>query len=384
MFRTQKFKIGIDARMYRRATGGIGRYIHGLLEALAKIDQYNHYYIFLTDDDLKEYALKAKNFKAVRAPFVHYSIKEQLNFLRLLNSYHLDIVHFTNFNHPIFYRGKFVITIHDMTMTILPAKGKQMSAISSFFYNLVFNNGARKSKKIITDSQNTKNDLKRILKIKDKKISVIHLGIDDNYFPDRDPQKLKELKTKYKITKPYLLFVSQWRPHKGINNLVKSFEILNDRFKITDLELVITGKPNPQFPEIEKRINHSPLRSRIITPGFVEENDMVPLYSNAEAFVFPSIYEGFGLNPLEAIACGAPVATSNKSSIPEFCGKAALYFDPYDPEDIALKTHTLLSNQKLRQDLINRGFENLKRFSWQKMAKETLGIYLQTLEKSSK
>src|SRR4030042_4444597 len=187
------YKIGIDARMYRRSTGGIGRYIHGLLEALAKIDQKNRYYVFLTDDDLKEYKLPAKNFKAVRAPSVHYTIPEQFNFLRLLNSYHLDLVHFTNFNHPIFYRGKFVISIHDMTMTVLPAHGKQMSAFSSFFYHLVFNNGAKKSAKIIADSQNTKNDLKRILKIKDKKISVVHLGIENNYQPDQNRQKLENL-----------------------------------------------------------------------------------------------------------------------------------------------------------------------------------------------
>ncbi|MBU2595872.1 glycosyltransferase family 4 protein, partial [Patescibacteria group bacterium] len=130
--------------------------------------------------------------------------------------------------------------------------------------------------------------------------------------------------------------------------------------------------------------NGSPLRPRIITPGFVDEKDMVPLYSNAQAFVFPSTYEGFGLNPLEAMGCGTPVATSNISSIPEVCGNAALYFDPKDPEDVALKTYTLLTNGKLRQNLIARGFENLKRFSWQKMAKETLDIYSQTLEKSSK
>ncbi|MBU2595422.1 glycosyltransferase family 4 protein, partial [Patescibacteria group bacterium] len=378
----KKFKIGLDARMYRRSTGGIGRYIHGLLEALSKIDRHNHFYVFLTDDDLKEYTLKAKNFTPIRAPYTHYSLKEQLNFLRLINSYHLDLVHFTNFNHPIFYRGKFVITIHDMTMSILPAHGRQMSAISSFFYHLVFNNGVKRSNKIIADSQNTKNDLIKILKVKEKKISVVHLGINDNYKPECDPKKLRELKEKYKIKKPYLLFVSQWRPHKGIKNLVASFEIMDRRFKMRDLNLVITGKPNPQFPEIEKCINGSPLRPRIITPGFVDEKDMVPLYSNAQAFVFPSTYEGFGLNPLEAMGCGTPVATSNVSSIPEICGNAVLYFDPKDPEDIALKTCTLLTNGKLRQNLIARGFENLKRFSWQKMAKETLDIYSQTLEKS--
>ena len=108
---------------------------------------------------------------------------------------------------------------------------------------------------------------------------------------------------------------------------------------------------------------------------------MVPLYSNAEAFVFPSIYEGFGLNPLESMACGTPVATSNVSSIPEVCGQAALYFDPKDPEDIALKTHTLLTNSVLKQNLVNKGFENLKRFSWKKMASETYGIYKSVLNK---
>lgn len=367
-----KYKIGLDARMYRRSTGGIGSYTHALLEYLSQIDRKNKYFVFLTDEDLKEYNLKAKNFTPVRAPYPHYSFSEQWGFLRLLNSYQLDLAHFTNFNHPIFYRRKFVVTIHDLTMTLFPAPGKQRQKILRFFYHAILKNGVKKSKKIIVDSQNTKQDLIKALKAKKEKIVVVYLGVDKKYQPHRDPLK--------KITPPYLLFVSQWRPHKGIGNLVKAFEILDERFKMYDLKLVITGKPNPKFPKIEKCINDSPLRSRIITPGFVEEKDMASLYSNAAAFVFPSIYEGFGLNPLEAMACGTPVATSDISCIPEVAGSAALYFDPYDPEDIALKTHTLLKNLKLRQDLVSRGFENLKRFSWQKMAERTHRIYLGALK----
>ena len=370
-----KYKIGLDARMYRRSTGGIGSYTHALLEYLAQIDRKNNYYVFLTDEDLKEYNLKAKNFTPVRAPYPHYSIPEQWGFLKLLNSYHLDLVHFTNANFPIFYRRKFVITIHDITMLLHPASGKQSAFIPKMFYLLILKRAIKKSQNIIVDSQNTKNDLANILRAPREKISVVYLGVDESYQPDSRPGQIK---------RPYLLFVSQWRPHKGIQNLVKSFEILDKRFKIHDLKLVITGKPNPKFPEIEERVNSSALRPRIITPGFVEEKDMTSLYANAAAFVFPSIYEGFGLNPLEAMACGTPVATSNVSCIPEVCDKAALYFDPDDPEDIALKTHTLLTNDKLRQKLITRGFENLKRFSWQKMAKETLDIYLKALEKLSK
>lgn len=376
----KKFKIGIDARLYRRSSGGIGRYTHALLENLARIDPINNYFIFLTDEDLKEYKLKAKNFKAVRANYPHYSLQEQLGFLRQLNSYQLDLVHFTNFNHPIFYRRKFVATIHDMTMTLFPAPGKQKKAIDRFFYHLVLKNAINRAQRIIVDSRHTKKDLVRIIQAPKKKISVVYLGVDDNYHPDKDEGKIIYLANYYHLQKPYLLFVSQWRPHKGIENLVKAFEILDARFKNKDLRLVITGKPNPKFPKIEEGINRSPLRQRIITPGFVDEKDMVALYSNAAVFVFPSIYEGFGLNPLEAMACGTPVTASNISCIPEACGQAALYFDPYDPEDMALKIQTLLTNDKLRQEFISRGFKNLEKFSWQKMALETLEIYKSALE----
>jgi glycosyltransferase involved in cell wall biosynthesis len=365
--------------MYRRSTGGIGRYIHGLLDHLAAIDNENEYFVFLTEEDLQEYKLKAYNFHPIRADYPHYSLSEQFNFLRLLNHYHLDLVHFTNFNHPIFYQKRFVLTIHDMTMTLFPAPGRQTQSFSRFFYHTVLKNGANKSKGIIVDSENTKRDLIKILQAPLNKISVIHLGVDNNYRPDRDPAKREALKQKYKINHPYILFVSQWRPHKGINNLVKSFEILDRRFKMKDLDLVITGKSNPKFPEIEEGIKNSPLKKRIITPGFVDEKDMVPLYSNASAFVFPSVYEGFGLNPLEAMACGTAVTTSNISCIPEICGSAALYFDPKDPEDIALKTYTLINNHVLRQKLIDRGLENVKRFSWEKMARETQALYLKIL-----
>lgn len=379
MPKNKKSRIGIDCRMYRRATGGIGRYTHALVERLAKFDRKNRYYLFLTDDDLKEYDLKAKNFYPIRAPYSHYSIKEQTLFLRLLNHYHLDLAHFTNVNFPIFYRGKFIITIHDITMVLHPAFGKQSAFLPRFFYLAVLKRGIKKSQKIITDSYNTKRDLENIMQADKGKIAVIHLGVDAYYQKAADKESQIRLKEKYKISLPYLLFVSQWRPHKGIEKLVEAFEILNSRFKTHDLHLVITGKPNPNFTEIEERINSSPLRKRIITPGFIDENDMASLYSNAQGFIFPSIYEGFGLNPLEAMACGTAVATSNISSIPEVCGDAALYFDPQDPEDIALKTHTLLANNVLRQKLIENGFENVKRFSWDKMAKETYEVYKSAL-----
>lgn len=366
-------KIGIDARFFRKSTAGLGRYSRGLLYELAKIDQKNDYYVFITPDDDKEYDIKADNFHKVVTPIIHYTLSEQTKFLNILNSYKFDLVHFLNFNHPVLYNRPFVITMHDLTMLLYPVGRSQKSALRKFAFKQVLSNAVKKSKHIIAITQNTKKDLVKYLDADSNKISVIYEGYDEIYKPHAQ-YEVQQLRQKLNLKNPFILFVSQWRPHKGLPKLIKSFEFLKDKYNLPH-DLVITGKPNPDFPDIIASIKTSKYAKNIITPGFVDEEDLPVLYNASDVFVFPSIYEGFGLGALEAMATGTAVASSNLSCMPEVLGDGAAYFNPNNIEEMAKTIAEIINNQALKKSLISRGQKRAKEFSWNKMAKETLDIY---------
>jgi len=368
-------KIAIDARFYRSSTGGIGRYTRALIRELMKIDKKNDYTIYITSKDEKEYNLDAPNFSVKVVPISHYSVNEQIKFLQILNKEKFDLVHFTNFNHPIFYSGKFVVTIHDLTIMLFPTINQQKSILKKFAFNSVMQNAVLKSEKIIAISEATKADVVKYLKGDSAKIKVIYEGIDNKYqIKNIDYKKNGIIKEKYQITDPYILFVSQWRPHKGLPELIKAFEILKEKYRLKH-KLVLVGKPNLDFPEIIKRINSSKYINDIILPGFVADDDLPYIYHNADAFIFPSQYEGFGLPPLEAMAAGTVVVSSKTSCMPEILGDAAIYFNPRNPSDIAEKLADVLSNNKMQKDFIKKGLIHIKKYSWENMARETLKLY---------
>ena len=388
-------KIGIDARFYRKSTGGIGRYTRALIRELSKIDKENQYIIYLTPEDEKEYdqqitindqlsthnEQRTTNFQKKVINISHYSLAEQTKFLSILNKDKLDLVHFTNFNHPIFYRGKSIITIHDLTVLYFPVGKQQKDPFRRWAFTTVMNNAIKKSEKIIAVSKATKNDIVKTLNSDPKKIEVIYEGIDSDYSQKFRISnfEFRNLKKKYNISKPYLLFLSQWRPHKGLPDLIKAFEILKSKFKI-EHQLVIGGKPNFAFPEILKAINDSPFTKDIITPGFIPEEDLPAIYAGADVFVFPSHYEGFGLPPLEAMACGIPVVAANVSCMPEVLGNAAEYFSCGDVDNMAQKINDVISDKNRKEEMIEAGFRQTKKYSWAKMAKETLQIYHKVLK----
>jgi len=366
-------RIAIDARFYRSSTGGIGRYARGLVKELAKIDQENEYTIIISREDLLEFDIKKDNFKPLVVDFIHYTVAEQIKFLKLLNDHQFDLVHFTNFNHPILYKGKFVITVHDLTLMLFPY-GRQKSSIKQFAFRAVMKNAIKKAEKIISISKATENDLVKYLNADPKKIDVIYEGIDSEYNKPQVKNSNSKVASKYNIINPYILFVSQWRPHKGLPDLVKAFEILKEKYNIVQ-DLVIVGKPNKEFPDVIDAIENSKYTKNIIKPGFIDEADLPLIYQNADLFVFPSHYEGFGLPPLEAMASGIPVVASNISCMPEILGDAAEYFDPNNSADIAEKIYGVLSMKDKQKSMINKGFDQIKKYSWHKMAEETLRVY---------
>ncbi len=373
-------KIGIDARIYDTKHGGIARYTQEVIANLEKIDFENKYFVFLRASEFDLYQPKNSNFQKVVADFRTYSWQEQLKFPFLLNKYELDLMHFMHFNVPFLYRRKFITTIHDLIITHFPtSRASQLNPlmykIKLFFYNLIISQAARRAVRVITVSNYSKEDIVKTLKIESEKISVIYEGADLKNIDSADCNEvIKELG----IKNDFLLYVGTAYPHKNLEKLVSAFDlILKEK---SDLQLVLVGKDGYFYQQIKKfaKENLSAENlSKVIFAGYLDDSKLSCLYQRAKLYVFPSLMEGFGLPPLEAQAVGLPVASSNKSCLPEVLGDGAVYFDPENIEDMKNKIITVLVDENLRQELIQKGSRNLQRFSWQKCAQEILSIYFQ-------
>ena len=367
--------IGIDARFWGEA--GPGRYVSNLVKELEKLDKENNYFIFLTPKGFKDYKPQNKNFTKVLANYRWYSFAEQLKYPKLLYQYKLDLLHFAQFNMPLLYFRPFTATIHDMILHDYPIKkggwkNQLLYPVKRLGYLVIFWWVARRSRAIVVPSEDAKKDLISRMGVSPKKVTVTLEGFDSSLKCSNSGPVLE----KYGIKKPYLLFVGSLYPHKNLKSLVEAFSKLNK-----SVSLVLVGKESFFSQKLRQKAEKMGLTGRVFFPGkkapqgYVPDDDLLYLYQNATVFVFPSLKEGFGIPPLEAQAFGTPVVASNASCIPEVCGEGALYFDPNNPTDMAEKMKLILEDKNLRRVLVSKGRKNVKKFSWQKMAEQTLEVF---------
>lgn len=360
--------IVIDGRIRRSSTG---RYTDRLVEHLQAIDKANDYTVLVEPDD--PWQLSAANFKTMPCRFKQFSFNplDQIAFSWQLYRLKPDLVHFTMTQQPLFYFGKIVTTTHDLTMLRYARAGKLpgwLHAIRMAAYRFLVWWSHRKSKQIIVPTNYVAEDLARLQPFTRDKTTV-------TYEASEPPLTEKPVKPKG-ISTPFILYVGSAFPHKNLDNLVDAFEILKESYP--NLSLVMAGKKEYYYKQLERYVSVSPAKDSIVLPGFVSEAELKWLYQNAGAYVFPSLSEGFGLPGLEAMAHGCPVASSNATCLPEVYGDSVIYFAPNDIKDMADKIGQLLDDKKLRGDFINRGYEQVAKYSWRRMAKQTLEIYQET------
>jgi glycosyltransferase involved in cell wall biosynthesis len=228
-----------------------------------------------------------------------------------------------------------------------------------------------KSKKIITPTEHTANDLKKLYPFTKNKIKTIYEG-SDSLFTNFNPNQTQKLS--FELPPNYILYTGNWREHKNLNNLISAFEILKNQYNYQG-KLIITGNPNSGSLELQARIKKLQLAQQIITPGLVPDATLPYLYYKADCYIFPSFYEGFGLPVLEAFATNTPTVVSNSSCLSEVGQNGVLTFNPLDPQEIAHKTNSILTDPSLRSQLITAGHSRLQEFSFEKMAQQTLAIY---------
>lgn len=368
--------IGIDARFYGPFGKGLGRYTQKLIEHLEEIDTENQYVVFLRKENYNEYKPKNKNFKKVLADFRWYSFKEQVFLPLLFRKYNFDLMHFPHFNVPLLYRRKFVLTIHDLILIHFPTV--RSSTLSPIFYwikfaayRLVIWSAIKRSEKIIAVSKFTKDDILKVYNmVPESKIEVTYEA-SENYKMSEEKNDDEILK-KYDAIEPYIIYIGNVYPHKNPENLVLAFKELEKRNE--KINLVFIGGEDYFYRRLKKLVSNQELKN-ISFAGYVPDNDLDILLRKSKAYIRPSFYEGFELPPLEAMSKGVPVLSSRHSCALEILGDSALYFDGLSINDIAESIIKIKNDNDLRAELISKGYAQIKKYSWLKMAEETLKIY---------
>ncbi len=369
-------RIGIDARFYGPIGKGLGRYTEKLIENLEKIDQENQYFIFLKKENIDEYQPKNKNFQKVLADYRWYTLAEQIKFPYLIKKYKIELMHFPHFNVPIFYWGKFVVTIHDLILLHFPTiRSSTLSPIVYWFkflaYKIVISSAIRRSNRVITVSQFTKNDLlEKYKKIPKEKVLVTYEACDE--YRLFNPQEKDTILKRYQIKVPYLLYVGNAYPHKNPERLVMAFKEITQI--LPDLKLVFVGSKDYFYQRLEDLVVTEKIKN-IIFAGFVPDYDLDPIFQKAIAYLRPSLYEGFELPPLEAMARGLPVICSRHTCAQEILEDSVHYFNGEDISDIIRAIKDIVEKEDLRKKLIAKGYQQVKKYNWQTMAKKTLKLY---------
>jgi len=380
-------KIGIDARFYGEA--GPGRYTKNIITHLEKIDTFNKYFVFLRARGFEEYSPFNTNFEKVLAEYKWYSFDEQFKFLFKIIHYKLDLLYVPHFNIPVFYHGKLITAIPDLIMhafstekgTTLP---KFYFKLKKIIYRYVFRKAVSKSLKIIVPTNEVLKEFQKYYpNVSSEKYVLAKEGIDPD-IKNADVSQSINVLQKMGITKPFLLYISSMYEHKNVHRLVEAFYLLVKKYNYEG-QLIIVGKKDKFSQKISELVSSLGLQSKILLPGeksYVSDNDACCLRKECEIYVFPSLKEGFSLTPMEAQYFGKACVISDIPIHKEVYKDTVLYFDPLNVDDITEKISGLLGNSGLRQELILKGYENIKNYSWEETAEITLTVFNNVLKNS--
>lgn len=361
-------KVFLDGRAINWT--GIGTYIRNIVKRLPALDRRCRLTVVANggEDDFPA----GVDYSILKRPIPVYSLKEQL-FLQ--SSFAgADLVHFPHFTVPLVFKKPYVVTLHDLIYYLFP--GACPNRLGHWYARLMYPNAARKARMVIADSEFSKEEIVRNLAVPRERVRVIYPGVDTEHFRPRPAETLIKSLARYGISKPYILYVGNHQERKNIPGLVEAFARLRRR---ADYQLVIGGPTDPRRPEVGHMIKRLGLEESVVLTGWVPLEELPALYCGAACFVFPSLYEGFGLPALEAMACGTPVVSSDSSSLPEVVGEAGILIAPRDRKLLAESIEKVLESPGLREELGEKGVRRAKLFSWETTARETLGVYYEAL-----
>lgn len=371
-------KIGLDIQPILKDKTGVGWYTQKIVENLqSNIFEFEGYgFNFLNRNRIDD-EVKNLNFNYKINSLMPYGVYRRIwhilpvSFNALFES-DADIFHFFNYIVPPKIRGRIIVTIYDMVYKLFP---ETMARSNYKRLEKELKSSADRADKIVTISMNSKKEIMEYLDVAEDRIDIVYPGIDANiYSKDFPPQRFEETKAKYRLPSRYILYLGTLEPRKNIGRIIDAY-VLFIKEADEEINLVIAGKKGWMFDEIFKKVEDYGLEDKIIFTGYVDEGDKPLIYKMSDLFIFPSLYEGFGMPVLEAMAAGVPVITSNTSALPEVAGDAALLINPLDVEDIAYAIKKLMKDEALRNSLIQKGQKRSRDFSWKKSAEKLLDIY---------
>jgi glycosyltransferase involved in cell wall biosynthesis len=374
-----KVKILIDFTQIPTKKAGVGVYALNLIKHLSLIDDDFHCYVLVQDDDtslddidnstVSIIKVKARLFRN----FILRALLEQLYIPCLAFKLRVNVVHSLHYSFPLFLTAKKVVTVHDMSFF---KYSKLYEPAKVFYFKTFIKMSSLLVDKIICVSESTRKDYVSKFDSARNKTEVIYHACSNEFTPNTpniDDRAVSSVKSKYGIDSKYFLFIGTLEPRKNITAIIKAFDRFNNQN--SNYKLVMVGKKGWYYKEIFELVKRLDLSDRIIFTGFIPEKEKPSLLVGATAFIYPSIYEGFGIPVLEAIACGTPTVTSNVSSIPEVAGDAALLVNPENSDEIFVAINKIVNDPDLRRDLKMRSLRQAEKFSWNNTAKETLVVY---------
>ncbi len=352
-------------------------YVRNLLRHLSRLDTHTEYVVFCRAADCGTVEELGDNFRAIPEGAKNYSVAEQLRIPLDLRREKIDLFHAPHYVLPPLTPCKSVVTIHDCIHLrfpkYLPNRIGYAYAWSSMWM------ATHRASRVLTVSEASKRDILRYYSIPDRRIEVIHNAIDDRLGETPSTEDIERVRERYQLNAPYVLYAGNIKPHKNLERLIEAFHTLRQDPDLAHVKLLIIGDEVSKYATLRRAVHRYKLHKHVRFFGFVPDKTLAVLYRLARVFVFPSLYEGFGFPPLEAMAAGAPVITSNVSSLPEVVGDAALLIDPLDPAAIANAMRRVLMDSDLREDLRQRGLRRVQEFSWERSVRRVREIYDEVL-----
>lgn len=366
--------------MYGSKVTGIGNYVRHLVDALYQLQTGDEFVLFVQPEQMAQARQAYPRYKIVGVNVRWYGWQEQVRLPRILARERCDVLHFPNFNFPLAYRGKFILTIHDLTPLKFPGPNQQHYAWRRMAYHQLLKAGFRRADAILAVSRHTADEIARFYPPCSDRVKIVYPGLSPAFHGKQNSDIIKSAVERYGIRQPYIFYVGVWRDHKNILGLLDAFAILREQN--TELQLALAGDSSAADNNTRLHLKEFP-SGAVITPGFVADEDLPSLYAGASVTVIPSFNEGFGLTGVESLACGTPVAASNTTSVPEVLGVAGRYFSPHDPQQMANVILSLLEINE-RREVLAKAPAVIERYRWHETARQTLATYHQIFSTHAK